>query len=89
MKWWGVVRMDQIQGGSLGFVVEADGHLGSLRIAAVAVAAEHTGSGTHLNIADKAVGSPLGTLAVVQNSQMAEKAACQSFVGQVAPNHKT
>lgn len=81
--------MDQIQGGSLGFAAEAGSHLDSLRIAAVAVvaaAAEHTGSGTHLDIADKAVGSPLGTLAVVQNYQMAEKAACQSFVG---PNHKT
>lgn len=75
--------MDQTQRGNSGFVAEAGSHLGSLRIAvAAAAAAEHTGSGTRLDIVDKAVGSLLGTLAVVQNDQTAEKAG-QSIVGQV------
>lgn len=80
------MRMGQTQRGNLGFAAEAGSRLGSLRIAAAA--AGHTGSGTRLDIADKAAGSLLGTLAVVQNDQTAEK-ACQSAVGRVAPNHKT
>lgn len=79
-----MVRMGQTQRDNLGFAAEAGSCLGSLRIAvAVAVAAaEHTGSGIRLDIADKAAGSPLGTLAVAQNDQTAGK-ACQSTVGQV------
>lgn len=91
VKELGVVRMGQTQRGNLGFAAEAGSCLGSLRIAvavAAAAAAEHTGSGIRLDIADKAAGSPLGTLAVAQNDQTAGK-ACQSTVGQVVPNHKT
>lgn len=82
------MRMGQTQRGNSGFAAEAGSRLGSPRIAAVAAAAGHTGSGTRLDIADKAAGSLLGTLAVVQNDQMAER-ACQSAVGRVVPNHKT
>lgn len=89
----GVVRMGQTQRDNLGFAAEAGSCLGSLRIAVAVVAvaaaaAEHTGSGIRLDIADKAAGSPLGTLAVAQNDQTAGK-ACQSTVGQVVPDHKT
>lgn len=83
-----MVRMGQTQRDNLGFAAEAGSCLGSLRIAVAAAAAEHTGSGIRLDIADKAAGSPLGTLAVAQNDQTAGK-ACQSTVGQVVPNHKT
>jgi hypothetical protein len=84
--------MGQTQRGNLGFAAEAGSCLGSLYIAAVAVAvvavvvaaaAEHTGSGIRLDIADKAAGSLLGALAVAQNDQTAGK-ACQSTVGQFA-----
>lgn len=75
--------MGQTQRGNLGFAAEAGSQLGSLHIAAAA-AVEHTGSGNHLDIADKAA----GTLAVVQNDQTTEK-VCLSTVGQVVPNHKT
>lgn len=93
VKEWGVVRMGQTQRGNLGFAAEAGSCLGSPRIvvavvvAVVPAAAEHTGSGIRLDIADKAVGSPLGTLAVAQNDRTAGK-ACQSTVGLVVPNHK-